>query len=186
MKATVLGTIIGAAILLNVAPVHADGFITPFIGYNFGGDSGNCPSLRNCSEKHTNYGVSFGAMGSVFGVEEDVSFAKHFFGDAPDSDNSVFSLMTNFLAGIGVGPVQPYALAGLGLIRQHASAFGLSASNNALGYDVGGGVRVSVVPHVGIRADIRHLHTLQDVNVPTFTGQRLNFLRASVGLAIKY
>lgn len=185
MKATTLALTAGLALLL-AAPAHAEGFITPFIGYNFGGDSGNCPSLRNCTDKHANYGVSIGEMGSIFGIEEDISFAKNFFGDAPGTDNSVFSAMTNLLVGVGVGPVQPYVLGGVGLIRPHVSSIGISADNNSLGYDLGAGVTVSVAPHVGIRGDIRHLHTFQDVNVSIFTGQRLDFFRASVGLALKF
>jgi opacity protein-like surface antigen len=172
--------------LVSAVPASADGFITPFVGYNFGGDSGNCPSLTNCSQKHTNIGVSIGSMGTLFGVEEDLSFAKHFFGDAPGTDNSVFSAMTNLLVGVGVGPLRPYVLAGLGVIRPHVSTAGVSADKNALGFDLGGGATVSIAPHVGIRGDIRHLHTMQDVNVLIFTGQRLNFLRASAGVAFTF
>lgn len=176
-----------AAVLLATAgAARADGFVTPFIGYNFGGDSGNCPSLRDCNEKHTNFGVSFGTMGPVLGIEEDISYANHFFGDAPGTDNSVFSAMTNLLVGIGVGPVRPYALGGIGLIRPHVSLLDVSADKNTLGWDLGGGVTVSIAPHVGIRGDIRHFHTFQDVDVLIFTGQSLNFLRASAGLAFRF
>lgn len=180
--------VLGMTVLfvLTAMPARAEGFITPFIGYNFGGDSGNCPSLTNCSQKHTNYGVSIGTMGPIFGVEEDISFAKNFFGDISGSDNSVFSAMTNLLVGVGVGPIQPYLLAGVGLIRPHVSSVSLSATGNTLGYDLGGGVTISVAPHVGIRGDLRHFHTIQDVNVLIFTGQRLDFIRASVGLALKF
>ena len=181
----VLGSV-AALFLLTAIPARADGFITPFVGYNFGGDSGNCPSLTNCNDKRTNFGVSIGAMGALFGIEEDFSFAKHFFGDTPGTDNSVFSAMTNVLVGIGVGPVQPYVLGGLGLIRSHVSTVGLSADKNAFGYDLGGGVTVSIAPHVGIRGDLRHLHTVEDVNVLLFSGQHLNFWRGSVGLALKF
>ena len=31
--------------------------IVPFVGYNFGGDSGNCPSLTDCTEKRLNFGA---------------------------------------------------------------------------------------------------------------------------------
>ena len=94
------------ALLLAVtsAPARADGLIVPFIGYNFGGDSGgDCLSLTNCKEKRTNYGVSLVSMGPVFGLEEDLSYAKNFFGDTPGQGNSVFSAMTNFMVGIGTG-----------------------------------------------------------------------------------
>jgi hypothetical protein len=195
-RAIVAGLFVFFVVLMGAAATaRADGFVTPYIGYNFGGDSGNCQSLGNCSEKHTNYGVAFGAMGTVFGVEEDIGYAKNFFG-AAFTDDSVFSAMTNLLVGVGVGPVQPYAVGGLGLIRSHVSGVipGLcvvcgpvDSATTSLGYDLGAGVRVSVAPHVGIRGDIRHLHTLQDVNlVPIFSGQRLDFYRGSIGLSLKF
>jgi len=182
-----------ALAFLAAAPTSAragDDFIVPFIGYNFGGDSGNCPSLTNCNEKHTNFGVSIGTMGTLFGFEEDISYAKNFFGDIPGADNSVFSAMSNMMVGVGVGPVRPYLVAGVGLIRPHVSSVSssltLSSDKNAFGYDLGGGVTVSVAPHVGIRGDIRHLHTFDSVDVLFFTGQRLDFFRASAGLALTF
>jgi len=132
-------------------------------------------------------------MGTVFGIEEDIGFAKNFL---PSRwDNSVFSVMTNLVVGVGVGPVQPYVLGGLGLIRSHVSVNVLCAAadrgpfsaNNSLGYDLGGGVRLSATPHIGIRGDLRHLHTLQDVNFPDiFAGQHLGFNRVSIGLSLKF
>jgi hypothetical protein len=180
------------ALAAIAAPAHADGFVTPYGAYNFGGDSGSCP-YPNCSEQHTNYGVAFGAMGTVFGIEEDIGFAKNFF---PSRwDNSVFSAMTNLVVGVGVGPVLPYVLGGLGRIRSHVSVnvlcavadWGPFSANTSLGYDLGGGVRLSAPPHIGIRGDLRHLHTLQDVNFPDiFAGQHLGFNRVSIGLSLKF
>jgi opacity protein-like surface antigen len=178
------------------APVRADGFVTPFYGFNFGGDSANCPTFRECDEKRKNFGVSFGTMGPVFGFEEDVSFAKDFYGDVAGVDSSIFTLMSNLLIGIGRGPVQPYVLVGAGLVRSH-TAITLSQfdrDNNSLGYDIGGGVNGFVTPHVGIRGDVRHMHTLQDLDVPlfgdvasqVFISQKLDFWRASVGVTFRF
>ena len=179
------------------APARADGFIVPYWGYNFGGDS-NCQTLTNCEDKRTNFGVSLGKMGAIFGFEEDLAFARDFFG-APTNgasvDNSVFTLMSNLLIGIGAGPVQPYVLVGAGLIRPHTSVTltQFTAEKNSLGYDIGGGVSGFALKHVGIRGDIRHFHTLQDVPLlQTFTGngvfaeQKLDFWRASFGLAFRF
>src|SRR5687767_7777298 len=86
-----------AAIVLGVAtPARADGFIAPFMGYNFGGDSG-CPNLRGCEDKKLNVGVAVGKLGSVLGFEADLGYAKNFFGDAPGLDSSVLTLMSNVL-----------------------------------------------------------------------------------------
>jgi opacity protein-like surface antigen len=189
-RVCITGIVLLAGVVAVPASARAEGFLVPFIGYNFGGDSGNCPSLNNCTDKHTNFGVSIGSMGTVFGLEEDFSYASNFFGDVPAADNSVFSAMTNVLAGVGVGPIRPYVLAGVGLIRPHVSSvtssIALSSDNNSFGYDIGGGLTVSIAPHIGIRGDIRHLHTMENVNLLFISGQRLDFNRASVGLALRF
>ena len=186
-----LGT---AAMLLAVtaAPALADGLVVPFVGFNFGGDSGSqCASLTNCKEKRTNFGVSFISMGTVFGLEEDISYAKNFFGETPGQANSVFSAMTNLVIGPGVGPVRPYVVGGVGLIRPHVSSLAGSitsfdANKNAFGYDLGGGVTILFGKRVGVRGDLRHFHTMQNVNLLIFTGQKLDFWRASAGLALAF
>jgi opacity protein-like surface antigen len=96
------------------------------------------------------------------------------------------TITANLKAIAPYGHWQPYVLAGLGLIRPHVSTVSLSADKNAFGYDVGGGVTLSVLPHVGIRGDLRHLHTMEDVNVLLFSGQHLNFWRGSAGVALKF
>jgi hypothetical protein len=178
--------------VLIAAPVRADGIITPFVGFNFGGDSAStCVSLSNCTDKRMNLGVSLTSMGPVFGLEEDISYAKNFFGETPGGDNSVLSLMTNLVAGVGVGPVRPYLLAGIGLIRPHVTLSGAFAGlgetgKNALGYDYGGGLTLMFGSHVGVRGDLRQFRTVRNVNVFIFTGQKLDFWRASGGLALVF
>ena len=177
----------------TAGPADAQGFIVPYWGYSFGGDS-NCPTLANCQDKRTNIGVSLGKMGPVFGFEEDIAFAQDFFGTSTTADNSVFTLMSNLLVGVGTGPVQPYVLVGAGLIRPHTSLTltQFTADKNSLGYDIGGGVTGYFVKHVGIRGDVRHFHTLQDVPLINnfvngiFVDQKLDFWRASVGLALRF
>jgi opacity protein-like surface antigen len=182
-----------AAILLSLtpAPARADGYIVPFLGFNYGGDSGNCVSLTDCEEKRKNFGVSFASMGPVFGLELDISYAKNFFGETPGGDNSVFSGMTSLIMGVGVGPIRPYVLGGVGLIRPRVSSLagsltGLSSGKNAFGYDLGGGVTAMFGNRIGIRGDLRHFHTMQNVNFLIVTGQKLDFWRASLGLALAF
>ena len=52
-----------AGMTAMTVPAAAQGYFTPYVGYNFGGDSVNCVSLRNCDEKRTNLGISFGKTG---------------------------------------------------------------------------------------------------------------------------
>ena len=166
---------------------HAQGaFITPFLGYNFGGDSANCLSFSNCDQKRLNFGASIGSMGKVVGFEEDISWAKNFFGDAPNTDNSVLTLMSSLLIGAGSGPIRPYFVGGIGLIHPHVSSSLASLgdfSQNAFGYDLGGGIHI-MFGHVGIRGDIRRFKTMSDVSFFGFEGQKLEFWRGSLGLTL--
>jgi hypothetical protein len=186
MKHLVFASIL---LVLVPAPARADGFIVPFLGYNFGGDAG-CPSLTDCAEKRLNFGVAFGSMGTAIGFEQDFSYAKNFFGETPGGDNSVFSAMSNLLIGPGVGPIRPYFVVGVGLIRPHVSSLvgsvtNFDASNNSLGYDLGGGLAL-MFGGVGIRGDIRRFRTLENIDLLIFTGQKLDFWRASAGLALSF
>jgi opacity protein-like surface antigen len=179
-----------AAGLLTMAasPARADGFITPYFGYNFGGDSANCVSLTNCEEKRTNWGVALGATHGIFGFEEDIGYAKDFFGKTPNGDNAVLTVMSDFMVVVPAGPIQPYAFAGIGLIRPHVKfdTSSLSIDQNTLGYDLGGGLNIFLTHTVGLRGEVRHLHTLQDVNLGVFASDKLDFWRASAGVTFRF
>src|SRR5476651_196769 len=132
-----IGIAIGTA-----APARAQGFISPLIGLDFGGDA-QCPNLTGCQDKKINASVSFGAMGNVLGFEEEVAYAPDFFGNAAGLSSSVLTLMSNVMVVPKIGPVRPYVEGGIGLIRTHVDLKTTSVfttSNNGLGWDVGGGV----------------------------------------------
>lgn len=173
---------------LPATAARADGFITPFAGFNFGGDSANCVSATNCEEKRLNWGVSLGSTHGVFGFEEDFGYAPQFFGKTEGGDNAVLTLMSNVMVVIPAGPIQPYALAGLGLIRPHArlDSSSLDVTQNTLGYDIGGGINIFILHSVGLRGDVRHMHTLQDVTLGLFQNERLDFWRASGGITLRF
>lgn len=162
-----------AALMLvgRAAPVRAEGFVSPFIGYNFGGDSG-CPQITNCDDKRLNAGVAIGALGSVFGFEEEFGYAKDFFGSAPNLDSSVLTVMSNLMFVPNLGAFRPYALVGLGLVKTHVSfnpGSVLTSENNNLGWDVGGGLIVLFAPHFGLRGDVRYVHSFQDLETLGFS-----------------
>jgi opacity protein-like surface antigen len=179
------------AVLLGsgATPARADGFISPFIGYNFGGDSQNCVSLRNCEEKRTNWGISLGSTGTLFGFEEDIGYAKDFFGRTPTGDNAVLTLMSNLLVVIPAGPVRPYGLIGIGLVRPHAQTdlASLASDQNTLGWDIGAGVNVFFGHTFGVRGDVRHVRTLQDITLGgVFSNAPLDFWRGSAGVTLRF
>lgn len=179
-------------VLLSAAvPARAQGFISPLIGYDFGGNAG-CPQISNCEDKRTNWGIAFGKMGKIGGVEEEFADAKNFFGSVGDQSSSVITLMTNLMIVPALGPVHPYVLGGLGLMKTHVEFTRsdlLSTTNNSLAWDIGGGVTVLFTPHVGVRGDIRHFHSFQSFTLPfvgTTADEKLNFGRASGALVFAF
>src|SRR5829696_8729728 len=97
MKTTVLSLAV-IAVMLAPRPAAAQGFISPFVGFNFGGDA-KCPEVTGCEDKSTNFGVAIGKLGPVIGFEEEFNYAKDFFGSAPGFESSVLTLMTNVIIG---------------------------------------------------------------------------------------
>lgn len=172
----------------TVTPASAQGFITPFVGFNFGGDSANCASLKNCEDKRLNWGASLGKINGIFGVEEDIAYARDFFGKTAGGDNSVLTVMSDLMLVVPAGPIQPYVLVGLGLIRPHVKfdAASLTLDKNALGYDIGGGINIFFGHSIGVRGDVRHLKTLQDITLGVFSNDKLEFWRGSAGLTFRF
>ena len=189
MKTTLLSLLVTTVLLLP-RPAAAQGFINPFFGWNFGGDA-KCLEITGCEEHTTNWGVAFGALGPVFGFEQEFAYAKNFFGEAPTYGSDVLTVMSNIIVNAPIPVVRPYAVGGVGLIRAHVEpTVGslLSLSNNSFGWDIGGGVIVGS-SHVGVRGDIRDFHTFQDIEFAgiNFAGEeKLDFGRASIGLFLKF
>jgi hypothetical protein len=191
MKTTLLSLIVAAA-LLAPKPAAAQGFISPFLGKNFGGDAA-CLQITDCEESTRNWGVAFGSLGSVLGFEEELAYSKNFFGSAPSYGSDVFTLMSNLMISAPIPVVRPYVLGGVGLIKSHVeptatSLLSLDASDNSFGWDLGGGLIVGS-DHIGIRGDLRYFHTFQDIEFAGITlpdNQKLNWGRGSVGLFLKF
>ncbi len=181
-----------AILALAPRPAHAQGYFAPFLGFDFGGDAGNCPSiLSDCSVKRTAYGFSFGSLShGIFGAELDLSYAPDFFGQsAKFGTNSVLTVMSNLVVAVPAGPVHPYLTAGIGVMRTRVelnlqSVF--STSNTTFGYNIGGGVIVFLPSHLGVRVDYRNLRSASDVHLAGFTVQnaKLNFSRIAFALVL--
>jgi opacity protein-like surface antigen len=168
----------------------AQGFISPLIGFDFGGDSG-CPEISTCEDKNLNIGVGVGSLGNVIGSELEFGYARDFFGEIPNVSSSVLTLMGNVMLAPRFGPAQPYALVGLGLIKTNVdfSAAGLlETSNNHFGWDVGGGLMIFFSDNVGIRGDLRYFHAFQDLEVLGIGlgSTKLDFGRAGAGVIFRF
>jgi opacity protein-like surface antigen len=181
--------------LLTIAaavPARAQGYISPLIGYDFGGNAG-CPEISNCEDKRTNIGIAIGKMGAIGGGELEFADAKNFFGEVGDQSSSVITLMGNFMIVPALGPVHPYLLAGLGLMKTHVeltTSDVLSTTNNSLAWDIGGGVTILFARHLGIRGDLRHFHSMKSFPIPLVGNsdddEKLNFGRISGALVFAF
>jgi len=167
----------------------AAGFVSPFFGYNFGGDAG-CPEITNCDNKSWNYGVGVGALGAVVGFELDFGYSPKFFGETPGYDSSVLTLMGNFMLAPRLGIVQPYGLVGFGLMKSEVDQLLTNVNFNDFGYDVGGGLMIffGTQSHVGLRGDVRYFHSL---NAREIIGlrpgeEKLDFGRFSGALVFRF
>lgn len=193
------GTLLLVLFLAALAPrnAHADGLIIPYLGINFGGDSGS--ELGDAFDaKRFNWGASFVWMGAgVFGVEGDLSYSPDFFGQTDLGGSSVFSAMGNLVLGVPFGGqqgfgVRPYGLVGLGVIKPSGEGFDdvLEFSDNKVAWDFGGGVMIFFASHVGMRADVRYMRTVEAVDfLDLATGgesSHLDFTRGSLGFIFRF
>jgi hypothetical protein len=188
-SAFVRNALLAVALTLGASTAaRADSYIVPFLGYDFGGDSG-CPEIRNCEDKKLNLGVTIGSAGGFLGLEEELGYAKNFFGEVPGAQNSVMTLMTNLVIGPKIAFIRPYFTVGAGLIRSHVDftvANLLSTTNNAFGWNSGVGVMLTF-GHVGVRGDLRHFHSFQNQLLGvSLSKSKLDFARASAGLVLAF
>lgn len=196
---------IGLATLVPSSSARADVLLTPFVGANLGGSAASPLADFVGNPSKTTFGGSLALMsGGVFGVEADVGYTPRFFGTDIELGgipvslvrNNVLTAMVNVTAGVplqggsGAG-IRPYAVGGIGLIRQQLSAVAglVNYDLNDVGYNVGGGVVLFVSRNVGIRGDVRHFRTLGGntvVDLIDLQPGKFNYTRATVGVTFRY
>ena len=181
-----------AIVVLGLAsPSFGQAYISPLIGFNFGGDSG-CIEVTTCEDRNLNLGVAVGALGGFFGTELEFAYAKDFFGEVPGFSSNVLTLMGNVMLAPRFGPAQPYALIGLGLIKTHTDLNAtdlLDTDNNHFGWDVGGGLMAFFGDHIGVRGEIRYFHAFQDFRLLLLDvgdETKLDFGRAAAGVVFRF
>lgn len=192
LRRVILPTIAVVITLASPRLASAQAFISPFIGYNFGGDAG-CPEITQCDNKNLNWGVSLGATNSIVGAELDLGYVGKFYGDSAQYDSSVLTFMGNFLLAPRFGPIQPYGLFGVGLIKSTTDltlAGGAEETSNDFGWDAGGGVMVHFSQHVGIRGDVRYFYTFDATRILNLgfldSEQKLDFGRVSGAIVFRF
>jgi hypothetical protein len=181
--------IVAVGLVVSVSTAaRAQGFISPFAGYNFGGDSG-CLRASNCEDRKLNLGVAVGTAG-IIGFEEEFAYAKNFFGDIPGAKTSVLTLMSNVMIAPTIGPGRPYALIGVGLIKSRLDLTlndVTSAGNNNFGWDIGGGLML-MFGHFGVRGDLRYFHSFEALDFAgvSLSDLKLDFGRAAAGIVLQF
>ena len=183
--------------LMVPAAARADGMIVPFIGVNFGGNSGRELSAAIDAER-LDWGVSFAYMGAgVLGLEADIANSPDFFGKSDLGGSSVLTATGNLLFGIPIGGqhgvgFRPYALVGLGVIRSKVDTFGetLSREKSQAAWDFGGGAMFFFGSNVGLRAELRYFRSFGDLDfdlTDLFERRgKMDFARASTGLILRF
>ena len=186
-----LSAIALAFLSCTATQARAQGFFSVLFGYDYSGVS-LCETLRGCEEKHLNVGFSFGKLGKAGGFEEEIAWAKNFFGsNEAGADSNVLTVMSNFMIAPKIGPVRPYGLFGVGLMKAHVDLNPIaivSFTNNTFGWNAGAGMIVMFGSHVGIRGDIRHFNSFQELNLVGLSlggGTKLSFGRASAALVLQ-
>jgi opacity protein-like surface antigen len=193
--------LLATGLLFCASPAHADGFISPTVGVDFGGNAGG--TLRTAasgaadSGSKINWGVAAGWMGGGFaGFEEDFSWSPNFFGSGGNIDSTrVVTLMSNVIIGAPIGGqkgvgIRPYAALGVGWINQNIKT--LNGANNFtendFGWDLGAGVMGYFSNNVGLRFDYRYFRNFQETttNVIGLEVGHFAFNRASVGVLFRF
>lgn len=173
---------------LAPAPASADLRATAFAG---------ATRINETNKGTVGAAVTFGGL---LGIEFEA--ARLWLGDLEnvkvvDVKANLTTYMGNLVLRLPTGPIQPYASAGVGLVRVTGSVnvpfLGniVSASAQDVAYNVGAGVYLLPSPNVGFRADLRRFQTgavswedivsLGDLPLPKF-----DFWRATAGVTLKF
>lgn len=201
----VSASIVAVASAAAPRTASADWTLTPFLGWNFGGsaDINAGSSGSNTSgkfERKVDYGASLASMGKgPVGFEIDFGYSPNFFETSTPSsgffkftpDSNVTTLTGNVLIGAHGGPIRPYVVGGVGLIRTNVrdfTEFFSAQTKNDFGMDVGGGVTGFFAQNIGLRGDVRYFRSFRGTtdNASGITLGDFKFWRASLGVSFKF
>jgi opacity protein-like surface antigen len=202
-----LGAAIALAIVATLpSTASADWTFSPFIGATFNG-SLNDQDLDQATSNHLSWGGSLAYMGAgIAGFELDFGYSPEFFHNDPDNGDpdidflgsgNVTTLMANAIFGAPIGgmerSVRPYAVAGVGLIRQKVDDVDdvFDIDDNSFGFNLGGGVMGMFSDNVGIRGDIRYFRSFRNdsgdgIDDLDFDLTGLSFWRGTVGVTFRF
>lgn len=185
MKKLMASFLAAAAVLAVPAVASADGFVSPYIGVNFGG---------NTTKNTTVYGGALGFVGQKAGFEVDFGYTPEFFADDIFGvDGKLLTVMGNVILGGKRSGFSPYVAFGGGFIRTDISVVDdvadLEVAKNNFGGNVGGGFFAGG-KSVTVRADVRYFRAFSfddgldlDLDIIDDT---LGFWRGTVGVGLMW
>jgi opacity protein-like surface antigen len=181
--------VVAAFALVGAVPSMADAQVTltPYAGATFGNDA---PTTK------PTVGASLTFMGNVAGFELDFGYTPDFFDEDSDDvvlvgDSNVTTLMANLVVGPGSGPVRPYGVFGLGLLRSRVDGgdFFEDITTNDFGFNAGFGVMGMASDRVGFRGDVRYFRSLEDPEADDdfdVAVGNFDFWRATGGITFRF
>jgi opacity protein-like surface antigen len=179
-----------AVLLLTAAEAAAQGFISGMVGSASGGFV--TTSART-------FGGQVGFLGNTFGVEGDFSYSKNI-GPAPTAPPGIALGTLNMKTMMGtllVGPSfgdhgrwHAYAAIGGGIVgaverKSDVFTFATHDGQNEIALNVGGGFVGYLVPHLGVRVDVRYVRDLIS-HTDFYPQYKPAFIRFGGGLALRF
>lgn len=182
MKTTSRLALICSLLLLSMpAAASADGFINPYLGVNFAGDT---------TERSTIYGAAIGYIGQNGGFELDFGYTPKFYSvEEAGVDGKVVTAMANFLLGGRRSGFAPYLALGAGVIRTNVQddLLDLDEAKNSLGWNGGIGAFMGGGSFT-VRADVRYFRAFDYEGFDDFdiTSDKLSFWRGTIGVGLTW
>ena len=198
MRTRILVLWLVAACLLPAA-ARADGYVSPFVGANFGGSVGTPLRVAARDRNRATFGLALGVMGGgVLGVELDLAYTARFYAqeDPTGAGSHLLTLVPTLIVGIPIGGqpgfgIRPYVVAGAGMLRRDVNLGSLTSfTRSDLAYSLGGGVMGFFTDRFGLRGDVRYYRGFQvDDLGPThanLTKGTFGVGRVSVGAVFRF
>ena len=168
-------------VFVSSSSALADGLFTGFGGASLGSSQ---------SEQVSTWGLSLAGMaGGIFGFELDFSRTAKAETDTVFVTNGRLTTLTgNVIGGIPLGgAVRPYVVGGVGWVRTDVASAIVSAQNDGLAVDFGGGLMGFFGDRVGARVDLRYFRAVSSgEDFFDFSFEDLDFIRVTAGVILKF
>lgn len=192
-------TVLGILLVALATPARAQEiFATPFMGMKFGGGTSIVDLELAAGKKAFTMGGSIIVLGEgVLGYEADFGYVPGYF----ERDSSlplvkpgsyVLDLTGGVIAALPAavtrGGLRPYIVGGVGLINAQSADLleVLVVRRTVPAYKIGIGAQGLLTNIVGVRFDLRHVHSFTgDDGSLAHVGRRISYTRASIGLLLR-